>query len=180
MFNEVHRILKKDGILRITTPNIDLCYRALINNDIYFWKQMSDTYSTPKGMAYANICKPMNTVTLKQIFLYNFASQLSELTNKENKNKINDEELEKIFTKLNYEEALNFVIDKCLLNIQKKYPVDHINWWNKDKLFRMLSTAGFEEVYLSGYGQSLSPILRDTRYFDNTCPYLSLYIETRK
>lgn len=81
---------------------------------------------------------------------------------------------------MDYEKALNYIKDKCILEIQKKYSVDHINWWNKDKLFRMLQEAGFEEVYLSGYGQSLSPVLRNTSYFDNTCPYLSLYVEAKK
>jgi len=81
---------------------------------------------------------------------------------------------------MEYEEALNHCISKCSLEVQKKYPGNHINWWNKDKLFRMLRMAGFENIYLSGYGQSLSPVLRNTWIFDNTHPKLSLYIEAVK
>lgn len=180
MFNEAYRILKKGGILRLTTPDIDLCYRSVINNDRYFWKQMIEIYSVPENMVNVHICKPMKDVSLKQIFLFNFASQTSELTSNENTYKISDEEFDKIFKEMSYEDALNYCKDKCLLDIQKKYAVDHINWWNKYKLFSMLHKAGFEDVYLSGYGQSISPVLRDTSCFDNTCPYLSIYIEARK
>lgn len=76
MFNEAHRILKINGIIRLTMPDIDLCYKTIINNDRYFWKQMSDISSIPKYMASGNISKPMNSVSLKQIFLFIFASQI--------------------------------------------------------------------------------------------------------
>jgi predicted SAM-dependent methyltransferase len=180
MFNEAYRILKTGGIIRLTTPNIDLCFKTVKNNDRFFWKQMIDIYSNPKHMASTHVSRPMKDVSLKQIFLFNFASQLSELTNNENTYKVCDKEFDRIFTVMSYEEALNYATAKCVLDIQKKYPVDHINWWNKDKLFRMLNKAGFEEIYLSAYGQSLSPVLRNISYFDNTCPYLSIYVEAQK
>ena len=49
MFNESHRILKKGGLFRFTTPNIDLEYMAYKNNDrnYFYW---IDNYSTPKEM----------------------------------------------------------------------------------------------------------------------------------
>ena len=180
MFNEAYRVLKVGGIIRITTPDIDLCYRSVTNNDRYFWKEMIKSYSMSKEMSNSNISKPMKDVSLKQIFLFNFASQMSELTNEENPRKIDDAEIDRIFTEMPFQEALNHIKDMCSLELQKKYTVNHINWWNGDKLVRMLRVAGFNDVYLSGHGQSALPILRNTVIFDNTCPYLSIYVEARK
>jgi len=55
-----------------------------------------------------------------------------------------------------------------------------MNWWNKKKAFRMLREAGFEKIYSSAYGQSFSPVLRNTALFDHTGPKVSLYIEAVK
>lgn len=44
----------------------------------------------------------------------------------------------------------------------------------------MLEIAGFNKIYLSGYGQSFCPILRDVAVFDNTHPKISLYVEAIK
>ena len=44
----------------------------------------------------------------------------------------------------------------------------------------MLRLAGFENVYKSAYMQSRSPVLRDPRFFDNTHPDYSVYVEAVK
>jgi hypothetical protein len=44
----------------------------------------------------------------------------------------------------------------------------------------MLKNAGFENIYLSGYGQSFSPVLRNIYFFDNTHPKVSLNVEAFK
>jgi hypothetical protein len=44
----------------------------------------------------------------------------------------------------------------------------------------MLSKAGFNKIYLSGYGQSYCHVLRDVMFFDNTNPKIALYIEAIK
>ena len=55
-------------------------------------------------------------------------------------------------------------------------PGDHVSRWNPEKLIAALGEAGFK-AYRSGFGQSACPVLRNTRYFDNTHPAMSLYIE---
>ncbi len=179
MFNESYRILKPGGFLRITTPNIDLYYKALQNNDKAFWQWEIDTYSTPREVERVRFCRPMNSVSLKQVFLYAFASQLCELISDPRCLTISDSEFDDIFN-LPYEDALNHIISKCKLEVQKDYPGHHINWWNGKKLIAMLHEAGFEDAYLSAYGQSLCPVLRNTSLFDSTHPQLSLYVEARK
>ncbi len=179
LFNEVYRILKKEGILRITAPNIDLDYRAFINRDTsyYYW---IDTYSSPRNYNRIKIRKPMNQASLHQIFLYHFAAQVSELHMDETIPKISDKELEGLFATLEYEEALTHCTSRCSLDIQNKNPGNHINWWNEKKTTQMLKKTGFEDIYSSRFGQSVSPVLRNTNIFDCTQPKISFYIEARK
>lgn len=179
MFNESHRILKKGGFFRVTTPDIDLDFRAYKENDrhYYYW---IDWYSTPKAYKRACLNKPLNEASIQQILLYQFASSTCTLHIDGSPERINDEEFDRIFREMKYEEALDYCISKCSLKVQKKYPGNHISWWNKDKLLRMLSVAGFDNIYLSGYGQSHCPVLRNISIFDNTHPQISLYVEAVK
>lgn len=179
MFKESHRILRKGGVFRVTTPNIDLEFRAYKENDrhCFYW---IDCYSIPKNYQRAKLNKPLNEASIQQIFLGHFASSASTLHADGSPERISDEELDRIFREMEYEEALNYCISKCSLEVQKKYPGNHINWWNKNKLFRMLRIARFHNIYLSGYGQSFSPVLRNIWMFDSTHPKISLYVEAVK
>ncbi|MBE3137505.1 MAG: methyltransferase domain-containing protein [Thermoplasmata archaeon] len=169
MFNEAYRILKKNKFIRITAPDVDLHYQSILHKDRYFWK-----------WHLRNVEKNIDQISLKQLFLSSFASQTSAFHPAENTYKISDKEFDEIFAKHPYEEALNYCISKCSTELQQKYPHDHINWWNKEKLSNLLRNAGFKTIYNSGYGQSLCPVLRNTVYFDNTHPALSLYVEAQK
>jgi len=179
MFAESYRSLKKGGVLRITTPNIDLEYRAYKNNDrdYFYWKEW---YSTKTDMVNAMINQPLKDATIQQLFLHHFAASASTLFTEGDAKRITDDELDKIFTEYDYEDALNYCISRCDSVAQNNYPSKHRNWWNKDKLFRFLTEAGFSNIYLSGYGQSYSPVLRDINYFDNTHPKISIYVEAIK
>ena len=179
LFDEAYRILKKDGIFRISTPNIDLAYRAYLANDraYFYW---TDWFSSQKGMEKMHISKPMNESSIEQLFLHHFASNTSTLHKDGIKNPIDDKELKAIFNNNPYETALNFCMDKCDLDIQKKYSGNHINWWNKNKLERMLEKAGFSDIQLSGFGQSQAAVMRNVGLFDNTHNKISIYIEAKK
>jgi predicted SAM-dependent methyltransferase len=179
LFDEAHRILKKGGILRITTPNVNLDYRAFVDNDrnYFYW---IDNYSKSGEIERIKIIKPMNQSSLEQIFLYHFAGNVSMLHKHGAKERISDEELKNLFSNKSFEEALNYCTSKCDLDIQLKYPGNHINWWNPEKMEKMFKKSGFEHIYISGYGQSFSPVLRNVALFDNTHPKISLYMEAVK
>ncbi len=176
MFNEAHRILKPNGVFRLTTPNIDLEYRAYRHNDrdYFYW---IGGYSVAKNWEKVKYNKPLNEASTGQIFLVHFAASVSILHSDGAKERIHDEELRKIFDEMDYEDALNYCTSRCPIEIQRKYPGLHLNWWNWNKACRMLKAAGFNEIYLSGYGQSFCPVLRNTALFDNTHPKISLYVE---
>ena len=169
MFDESYRILKKNGFLRITAPDIDLHYYSLINNDLHYWKRH-----------LKNMKKKDDKISLKQLFLHSFASQTSIYHPAEKIYKINNAELNEIFTKYSYKTALDYCVSKCSIELQQKYPSDHINWWNKEKLLLFFQHAGFEKIFISGYGQSICPVLRNILYFDCTYPTMSLYVEAIK
>jgi predicted SAM-dependent methyltransferase len=179
MFNESHRILKNGGFFRVTTPNIDLDFRAYKEGDKYFYYWIHQ-YRTPKAYKRAGLNRPLDEASIQQIFLYQFASSTCTLHIDGSPKRIDDEELDRVFREMKYEEALDYCVSKCSLEVQKKYPGNHISWWNKDKLLRMLSLAGFGDIYLSGYGQSRCPVLRNISIFDNTHPQISVYVEAIK
>jgi len=66
----------------------------------------------------------------------------------------------------------------CEFNPER--PGNHITWWSYEKINQYLRDAGFTNVYRSGYGQSISPILRNVNIFDNTHPQMSVYVEAVK
>ena len=179
LFNESHRVLKVGGYLRIATPNIDLDYRAYKSNDrdYFYWCKR---YATPEEYQRVKACKPFSEWSIQQTFLYHFATSASTLHIDGSPMRISDAELDMIFNSTTYINALNYCTSRCSLDVQRKYPGNHINWWNKGKLFKTLKIAGFDSIYLSGYGQSYCPILRDTLLFDNTHPKISLYVEAIK
>lgn len=180
MFNESFRVLKKGGFLRITTPDIDLHFRTVLNEDYDFWKWRIENYSRKDEMQRIGIKIPFNKVSIKQLFLFYFFAQTSIMHVEESFNKISDAEFDEIFSKMKYVDALDYIKSKCDLNIHVKYSGNHINWWNKEKLTSKLQSAGFRNVYSSGYGQSNCSVLRNVVYFDNTSPEISLYVEAQK
>ncbi len=161
-FNEVFRILKKGGIFRIVSTNVDLDYRAYSNNDkkYYFWlgEQLS----------------------IEQMFLYHVFTQLSTIYSDPSSIKISDDEFRKIFSTMAYEEALNHLASKCSIEIQKKNRYDHFNWWNQAKFEQMLAQAGFTSVYRSFPEQSAAPVMRNEYYFDNDHAKVMMYMEAVK
>lgn len=179
LFRESYRILKPGGFFRVTTPNIDLDYEAYLKNDrsYYYWIA---AYSVPAQYRSAACNKPFNLASIQQLFLVHFAASASELHIDGASRRISDSELDNLFSTLPYEQALNYCLSQCPPELQRKYPGNHINWWNPGKMTAALRTAGFSRVYTSGYGQSFCPVLRNTLLFDSTHPKISLYVEAVK
>lgn len=175
MFNEAHRILKPGGIFRITTPDIDLYYKACFNNDEdFFW--WTELFSSDEVCKKINIY-PFKNYSLVQRFLFSFSTHTSLIVKDTTIEKFSDEEIITIFKKNTYEDAFNIIISRCTIEIQRQYFGYHMNWWNWIKTKKMLEQAGFSEIYKSGFGQSVSPVMRDTILFDKQDPKESLYVE---
>jgi predicted SAM-dependent methyltransferase len=179
LFREAYRALKPGGTFRLTTPNIDLYVRAYRagDRDFFYWTKNHDDPALLKRMGLA---KPWDQGSLQQLFLYEFASSVSTLHGDGAAEKIDDAEFDRVFREMSDEQAMNYCTSKVSLDVQRKYPGNHVNWWSYAKLERMLREAGFKTIRQSAFGQSHCPVLRNTRYFDNTHPAISLYAEAVK
>lgn len=179
LFNQAHRILKNNGVFRITCPDIDLHYSAYSNNDFdfFYWRNW---YKDKAACDRIKINAPLSTSSIEQLFLQRFAAAASTLHSDGAETRISDNELRSLFKNKDYETALDYCSNLCTVEKQKQYPGNHTNWWNREKVMRMLKKAGFKTIYISGYGQSRSTVLRNTSLFDSTHPKISLYIEAVK
>ncbi len=166
LFSEVYRCLNNGGIFRIVCPDNDLYYNAYIRNDIDFFK-----YKSAFGFL---------SETIQQRFLDHFASCLTLQHPCKGLKKMSDEEIDSYFKEFSKEEAYNKILSLIPDKRDSIYFGDHINWFNYEKLNRMLSKYNFTTIFKSGYGQSSDVRLRNTYYFDNTCPDISLYVEAYK
>ena len=176
LFSEVNRVLKGGGIFRITAPNIDLHYQAYLRNDRHFF-YWAKNYDKVNQYSKVHLNQPLSQASTQQLFLYEFATHVSEIFSDSIDNSLSDENVDEIFREMKFEKALDSIVSKCSLEKQRKYPGNHINWWNRDKVIDYLRRSGFKKVYISGYGQSMAAVMRDVEYFDNTHPRISLYIE---
>jgi len=179
MLQESFRILKPGGILRLTAPNIDLHYAAYKNNDRSFFSWI-DKIDNPEYLARFKFRVPPKNLSIEQLFLMQFATSVSTIHSDGAPFRFDDRDVNQIFSTMKYEDALNYCTSHCPLEIQKKYPGNHMNWWNYQKVIDALHKAGFGSVRISGRGQSICPVLRNECYFDSTMPLISFYVETIK
>ncbi|MBL7929309.1 MAG: methyltransferase domain-containing protein [Bacteroidia bacterium] len=176
---EAYRMLKPGGIIRITTPDIKLTYRAWRDGDTDFFFWVPNSY--PDGNWHEfNLKIPLREATLTQVFLEDFASTASEITDIGAEQRISDEEMYRIFSSMKMEDALDYCINRCPVELQQRFPYHHMNWFTEEKMGSMLNNAGFQEVYSSRWGQSRSAVMRNTDYFDTNTPRLSMYMEAVK
>lgn len=177
--SESYRVLKNGGTCRVSTPNAELCYQAMLLNDRDFfeWSELPK-YNDP-GSKFLN--KKLSEATIEEIFLFYFIGNASALC-KYGKHNVSNEEFLHLLSSVPYETALDQCAAKVCLETQKKFPGLHMNWFNEIKLRKMFENAGFskDKIFLSGPGQSLTPVLRNGYWFDKSRSYLSLYMEAHK
>lgn len=165
LFKEVNRVMKKNGVFRISTPDADLFYDAYMNKDNYFWGPQSPWKTSPKNDS--------------ERFL-EFASTLLSPTYKDiSERVISETELQDLTRALSKEDLLNKLIEMLPSDANRRLAEGHCNWFNYNKIERLLRDSGFPKVYKSGYLQSSDPKLREPTKFDGTSPELSLYVECK-
>jgi predicted SAM-dependent methyltransferase len=165
MFQEIHRCLERGGIFRVIFPDADLLYNAYRRGDFDFFYYWTGGYKA---------------TSVGQKFLETFATALTQNHPEKRCRKYTDEEVKEIFDRMPKKEALNFLCRQIPIEVQRSFPGDHMNWFNREKVKEMLSKTGFFEIWDSGYAQSKCPLMRNTRLFDNTSPQYSSYVECRK
>ena len=176
LFQESYKALKKNGLIRITCPDANLNYYALLRNDIgwFYWDNWYETYEKYSPLYNA----PANGVPIEERWLHTLATQLCPIDKSPSKKKFFSEEIKQIISNKTKEEVFDYFTSFCEFN--PEIPRNHITWWNHRKLKKILEKAGFTTIYYSGYKQSSNPILRNMELFDSTHPSMSLYIEAIK
>ena len=176
-FREAFRTLKPRGVFRVTTgPDAETNYRAMINGDTH-WFYWDDWYAESGSFEHV-YHKPANSVPIEERWLAHVAAPLAPNDISPSEHKFNAVEIRRIIDELGLEKALDFFTSKC--DFDSKRPGNHISWWTHTKVSNFLEDAGFSNIYRSGYGQSVSPILRNTEFFDSTHPQMSIYVEAIK
>lgn len=176
LFSEAYRVLKPGGFIRVTTgPDADTDYAAMTRGDHkwFYWDE-----DVSQAGWQRDYLRPPVEVSLKQRWLFDFASAASENCRHPAKKKFSDREIDEVLSSMPFDAALDTFANA--VDFQPEHPGLHVSWWSHDKAIRMLQEAGFKTVYRSGHGQSHCPILRNTWYFDNTHPQISLYVEAMR
>jgi hypothetical protein len=160
-------------------PDVDLLFRAYRLGDRFF-DPMVRMYNTADRAHRVCLDRPAPELSCQQLFLWRIATSVSIHHTDGAGQRITDEEVDEAFHSLPYERALDCITSRCDLNVQRRYPGNHMNWWSYSKVASFLATAGFARIHRCAYGQSASPLMRNTRLFDNTHPEMSLYVEATK
>jgi SAM-dependent methyltransferase len=175
-FKESHRALRKGGIIRITCPDAETDFRAMQNGDKH-WFYWDEMYTQPGSYEHL-LRKPATSVPLEERWLHHLASALAPNDISPSAVKYEAPEIRKIVAEMGFEKAIEFFTSQCVFDPQR--PGNHICCWTHTKVMDYLRAAGFTTIYRSGYGQSASPVMRNTVLFDSTHPQMALFVEAVK
>lgn len=177
LFKESFRCLKKGGVLRVTTgPDADSDFKAFRNGDKdwFYWDNEYRRYSDiTKRFKISPEQSPLAERWLHHVF-----SDLADNYLSPNDKKYKEDEILDLIEEKGFPEILDWF--ESQVNFSSDRPQNHVTWWNHDRLQGAITTAGFVNVYRSGFWQSVSPVMRRTPLFDTTHPQMSIYVEAIK
>ena len=174
LFKEAYRCLNSGGVFRISTgPCADMDWQAILREDENWWYFYDKEFER-------SLVKQSRPMTVYDKWLFHLSTPNSVFSSTESENKYSSEEIKKLINEnLNSrDKLLNYLTKDVIFDIDA--PGNHVCWWNYNKLNEYLTDAGFSNIYRSGYGQSRLSWMRDLRYFDQTYPQISVYVEAVK
>jgi len=171
LFKEIVRVMKPGGVLRILTPDV-----TLIQNELRFERPFTLNMRRQNSV----IPEKRHLATLPQLALFSVISAFSALHPNSPKPPLSDAAIRDTFLSNTWREKLTALSEGSPRDLQHQFPSLHVNWFDAQKLTQMLLEAGFSASWESRYSQSLSPHMRDLRYFDNRYASFSLYVEAMR
>ncbi|MFX1277497.1 MAG: 3-hydroxyacyl-CoA dehydrogenase NAD-binding domain-containing protein, partial [Promethearchaeota archaeon] len=166
-FNEIYRCLVPGGAVRIQTPDFDLAYEAYGKND-------EDIYKIKERRGKM---KPVFYRDQTEAFICFFASYFFQKEREVLK------DVEKNYKSMKKEDFANYYTERIPREWQEKMVGGHINWYNYEKLERMLKIAGFKKIYRSEPQKSKFPEMRGGKKigrFDATESSTGVFVEAVK
>jgi predicted SAM-dependent methyltransferase len=133
-FREIHRTLRPGGAVRITVPDFDIVYAAYRAGQSDFVRGRMTALSPEKALVRWIAAACVDGVT--------------------------DDEIRTNLARMSKEEFADFYSLNVPRATQAQNGANHINWFNYDKLERMLREAGFRDIYRSAAQQSRFPEMR--------------------
>ena len=167
ILHESYRLLKPNGIIRITCPDYDKLLHMYLNNIKIDWN-----YGSKWNEIWSNF----------DCFLYNTFTFCHRRGDGVDKQDIIDQKKFMELLKINSIHAYEYCYEICKkyrLKYPNEYSENHINWWNKDKLVTYLKNAGFSKIKIFSQNQSYSRDLVQSS-FNKTIPQFSIYVEAIK
>jgi SAM-dependent methyltransferase len=151
VFKEVLRILKKDGVFRVTLPDMDLLYAKYIDKDFDYFKSFNKNLSGKEN--------------IDDLFLKTLSPLRDTSTLREDSESMSKEDF------LNkYTPPVNFAMHDFSR---------HINWFNHDILKNMALQVGFSKYLPSSKRLSVSPEM-NSEQFDKVSEKMSLFADIIK
>ncbi len=165
VFRETLRILKTNGVFRISVPDSNLAYRALEDGDYLFFQKFNAKEKLLDKSKGDNVSSTIESQFLKFFCTYKLDSE-----------KLTD--FQKDFKEMKREDLLNKY--RNLQEITANYH-SHLNWFNFEKIKDIAIIAGYKDdlIYLSKKNSSISEEMR-TDNFDKTAPNYSVYVDIVK
>jgi len=174
LFSECYRCLEPGGTLRLVTgPCADLDWSAMMRRDSRWWFWHDETVSESVGSQG----KPQS---IYDRWLHHVATPRSPWSSTYCDRKYTSSDIEVLV--MNNKESPETLLEMLTTGLAYDYeaPGNHISWWNARKLKEYMEKAGFSSIKRSAYGQSDVWYMRDLKYFDQTYPQISVYVEARK
>ena len=177
LFKEAFRCLKKGGVLRITTgPDADTDFRALTNGDKE-WFYWDGEYKRSSDISKRYKIAP-EKVPLAERWLHHVFNKLADNDLVPSDKKFKELEILSLIEKKGFPDVLDWFESQDFFSPDN--PECHVSWWNHNRLKSAIEESGFDNVYRSGFWQSVSPVMRRTPLFDTTHPTMSIYVEAVK
>lgn len=150
-FTELSRSIAPSGGIRISVPDADLLYNKLVQKDVLFFKRLIRNRRVGLAEAFLILVGHPR----KRIDERKFLDDLRTLSRHE-------------------------FLNECTRNLSYDYARagEHINWFNFEKLEKMLRAAGFTIVERSAAQQSRFPEIRGPMF--DTRPSYSLHVDALK
>ena len=151
---EMHRCLKPGGIARITGPDIE-AYDA--KNVRYFdWLRTHGAYAYDSWL---------------RLIVRAFADSVVD--------NYSDTELQQLYHSRSRNEFLDFFTAQVETITDDNYlwPQVHKSWHSPGKMIALLKSVGFSQASKTTGDQTKCPVFADSRYFNQTRPHMSFFVE---
>jgi predicted SAM-dependent methyltransferase len=166
MFSECFRVLKENGILRLSCPDAEFLYQvSKYSNEYWDWRYDVIKSYFPVGFSKEKIrsvdylVREIATPKLEKYIRSNF--QIDYFDN---------------FKNFDMYDFFEYLTSDLAFDLK----IAHINYWTFEKIKKMLVANGFFHVIHSKWSAACNREMQDITQCDTTAPILSLYVDAIK